>query len=42
MNAKAASLRLEFGLDDIKYIIIKNDVEIQAFVAHLSDAKGDK
>jgi hypothetical protein len=41
-NAKASSLRLEFGPDDIKYIIIRNDDEIREFVTHLREAKGDK
>lgn len=41
-NAEVAELRLEFGPDDIKYIIIKSDQEIREFIDHLRYVKGDK
>lgn len=41
-NNEVGSLRLEFGPDDIKYIIIKSDNEIREFIEHLRDSKGDK
>lgn len=40
-NAQLASMRLTFGPDDIKYIIINSDNEIKEFLEHLRNVKGD-
>lgn len=41
-DEKLLDLRLDFGPNDIKYIIIKNDDEIGEFIDHLKRAKGNK
>lgn len=41
-EAKLDKLRLEFEPNDIKYIIINNDTEINEFIDHLKHAKGKK
>lgn len=41
-NNQLNSFRLNFGPDDIKYIIIKDDDEIREFVEYLRNVKGDK
>lgn len=39
-NARLSDRRLKFGPDDIRYIIVKDDEDIEEFIEHLQSVKG--